>query len=155
AGGTGAFTLALRNPEVFSSVASHSGILAFLYEGPYPFEAGQSRFITELLPEQQSPEVLTIYGEDLSNWRAHDPYSLLALNPVADLSIYFDCGSEDDFQFDALSAAVNELLVLQGIKHEYHSIPGGHDDDLFGVRIEFSLRFHSQHLARPHLQSGD
>lgn len=151
AGGTGAFSLALRHPKVFSSAASHSGILAFLYDGPYPFEPGSARFVSELVPEQQSPEVLAIYGEDIQNWRAHDPYSLLLNDPDANLSIYLDCGSEDDFQFDALSAAVDELLTLNRVEHEYHAVPGGHNDELFGARIEYSLRFHSLHLtkARP------
>ncbi len=146
AGGTGALSLALRNPQAFSSAASHSGIVAFLYDGPYPFLSGQSRFITELNLAQQSPEVTAIYGEDIANWRVHDPYSLVADQATTDLALYLDCGAEDDFQFDALAAALGELLTAKGIDHEYHSIPGKHNDELFGVRIEYSLRFHMRHF---------
>lgn len=147
-GGTGALSLALRNPEVFSSAASHSGIVSLLYEGPYPFESGRAQFLSELVVEEQFPEVVAIYGTEIANWRSHDPYSLVADGLSSDVALYLDCGSEDDFQFDALASALDELLTLKGIDHEYHSVPGGHNDELFGVRIEHSLRFHMQHFEQ-------
>ena len=148
AGGTGALSLALRNPDVFSSAASHSGIVAFLYDGPYPFESGQARFVSEIVEVDQSPEVLAVYGGDIANWRSHDPYSVIEDSSSAGVALYLDCGSEDDFQFNALAAALDELLTSKGVNHECHSVPGGHNDDLFAARIEHSLRFHMRHFEQ-------
>lgn len=46
AGGTGAFSLALRHPDVFSSVASHSGILAFFMESSTSITLSQAATMT-------------------------------------------------------------------------------------------------------------
>lgn len=148
AGGTGALSLALRNPDVFSSASSHSGILAFLYDGPYPFKPGQARFISEVIKADQSPEVMAIYGSDIPSWQSHDPYSIVADSASIAVALYLDCGSEDDFQFDALAAALDELLTSKRIVHEYHLVPGGHNDDFFAKRIEHSLRFHMKHFKQ-------
>lgn len=141
-GGFGAISIALRNPTVFSSAASHSGFVALLYDGPYPYKQGQSIFQTEIVPDPANAEVQQILGLDVANWQAHDPYSLIAANRHTDVALYFDCGSEDEYGFDDLAAAFDELLTSLGIEHEFHSVSGHHDDEFFADRIEYSLRFH-------------
>ena len=58
---------------------------------------------------------------------------MLAIPSVA-VALYLESGSEDDFQFDTLAAALDELLTSNGVDHEYHSVPGGRNDDFFLLR---------------------
>lgn len=146
AGGFGAMSLAIRNPDIYSSAASHSGFLAQLYDGPYPYVSGQAQFLTSIDPETTYGDILSNLGPNIANWRNHDPYSLMAAKPRHDIALYFDCGKEDQFGFLELNLVFDDLLTSLNIDHEFHSPPGQHDDEFFGERIRYSLQFQVSHF---------
>jgi S-formylglutathione hydrolase FrmB len=57
------------------------------------------------------------------------------------VKIYFDCGSEDDFGFDAGAEALDKLLTSRHIPHEYHLYPGGHNWSYFAEHLPALLGF--------------
>jgi S-formylglutathione hydrolase FrmB len=60
------------------------------------------------------------------------------------MKIYFDCGSEDDFGFDAGAEALDKLLTSRRIPHEFHLYPGGHNWSYFAEHLPALLEFHNQ-----------
>jgi S-formylglutathione hydrolase FrmB len=146
AGGNGAMALALRNKQVFSAVASHSGALALLYEGPQPYEKGKARFHSRIDPNPRKKEVEDMFGLDIAEWRRHDPYSLAATLKNGELAIYVDCGSEDEAGFHDHALAFHDRLLELGIAHRFESVPGKHHDDFWKTRIGHSLKFHAEHF---------
>ena len=129
-GGHGALTIALRNPERFSSVSAFSPI-----SNPSNCPWGQ--------------KALTAYlGDDQSSWRQHDASELLN-KAVVKLPILVDQGDNDEFlqrelKPGALIAAAQssdyplELRMQSGYDHSYYFIASF---------IEDHLRFHAKHLA--------
>src|SRR5687767_11461230 len=101
-GGYGAITLALAYPDVFSSAASHSGVLAPARGGgrsPVPAQ----RFDLEALRASWAPGLWAIaspvFGKDSVGWAARDPARLAMRlrnsRPQMLPSLYVDCGTED------------------------------------------------------------
>jgi len=69
------------------------------------------------------------------------------------LQIYFDCGSEDDFGFEAGASALDRILSSRHIPHEFHLYPGGHNWVYFAEHLPALLQFHSrifESASRPH-----
>ena len=60
------------------------------------------------------------------------------------MKIYFDCGSEDDYGFEAGAQALHNVLVSRQIAHEFHLYPGGHNWGYFAEHLPDSLRFNSE-----------
>jgi meso-butanediol dehydrogenase / (S,S)-butanediol dehydrogenase / diacetyl reductase len=52
------------------------------------------------------------------------------------LSIYFNCGQDDNFGFEKGAAALHQLLQKELIAHEYHSYPGDHSLSYFISHFE-------------------
>ncbi len=142
AAGAGAMALALRHKDLFASVASHSGFLALLYDGPHPYDKAKARFLTKIEPDPSKAEGQAIFGFDIATWRAHDPYSLVAGLRNNELAIYFDCGRDDDYGFQDHNLAFDDRLTALRLHHEFHLVPGHHDDELFGSRLPHGLAFH-------------
>src|SRR6266850_1090660 len=61
---------------------------------------------------------------------------------LAGLQIYFDCGSEDDFGFDAGAVALDKTLGSRHISHEFHLYPGGHNWVYVADHLPALLQFH-------------
>ena len=82
---------------------------------------------------------------DRTFWKNNSPFTLVeeGANPTG-MAIYFDCGTEDQFGFDAGARAFHDLLVTRKIPHEFHLYPGGHDWAYFGEHFPTSLEFHSR-----------
>jgi S-formylglutathione hydrolase FrmB len=142
AGGFGAMHLALRHQDLFSSAASHSGLLSLLYDGPKPFKKGTVGFLTTLVKNQKSPEQLAIFGEHLENWKKYDPTTLVKTLKDQQLALYIDCGQDDEFGFQNHALHFHETLLKHKIPHQFHLPPGKHDEDFWRKRIFFSLKFH-------------
>ena len=147
AGGFGAMTIAMRNKQLFASVAAHSAFLSLLYDGPRPFVAGQvtSRSAVDAT-SMPAPAVLA-FGTTVERWRAHDPVSLAGTLRTGELKIYFDCGTEDEYKFLDEAKHLSDELTRFGLDHEFHAVPGRHDDSLWKTRILHSLRFHKRSFA--------
>ena len=151
AGGNGAMALALRHKEIFSSVASHSGSLALLYDGPTPYEKGKTKFLSTIEPHPNKKEIEDIFGLDIAQWRRHDSYSLAENIKNGDLAIYFDCGIEDEYGFHDTALVFHDRLLDLGIGHRFESVPGKHHEDFWKKRIAHSLKFHADHFNRSDL----
>ncbi|MGQ0715554.1 MAG: alpha/beta hydrolase [Gemmatimonadaceae bacterium] len=132
-GGYGAFTLALRYPDVFAAAASHSGMLSPRYVGPEPY-APPTRYAPTIdaLRAKVGPGLWALVapalGEDTIAWRARDPIiharhilSTSAPHP----SLYADVG-RDDF-FLAQNRAFRADIAKLGIPLHYVEHAGRHD----------------------------
>ena len=131
-GGYGALHLAFAHPPLFGSVSAHSAALI----------------------DRISPDVLTGGGLRFLNIAFGDPVDVHygdANNPVrmaerdaglASLKISFDCGTEDDYGFDAGAKALDRILNRRNIPHEFHLYPGHHNWSYVAEHLGASLAFH-------------
>ena len=158
-GGYGALVLAMRHPELFAAAASHSGLDVLTYAGPYPYATGKGMRFAD--PKQWAAGLallgfgrmgdwmLGIFGEDIANWQAHDPATLVEQLGPGTLKLYLDCGTEDAFQFHNGMQYLHDLLIERHIDHEYYLGPGGHDFEMFAARLPHSLAFLRASVAPP------
>jgi S-formylglutathione hydrolase FrmB len=151
-GGYGALAIAMKNPDVFSAAASHSGIASLLYDGPHPFQPGQGRRATRYeawgmtYPASFRAHMQKVFGPDLDAWRAHDPAVMAEDLRPGSLALYIDCGTEDGFQLQDGAAHLSEILRERGVAHELFLVPGNHNFGLWRVRIRESLAFFARHF---------
>ena len=136
-GGYGALHLAFRHPELFSAVSAHSGALI---EKLPAFLGGVA---------QNSPRARVFGGTfgsppDAAFWDRNSPIAVAKTASLGNLKIYLDCGSEDDFGFEAGATALDRVLTSRKIRHEFHLYPGRHDWQYFATHLPASLEFHSR-----------
>jgi len=134
-GGYGALHLAFRHPELFSAVSAHSAALI--------------EKLPNFLGAAQSPRSRVLGGvfglpPDTAFWNANSPLTLARTANLSALKIYFDCGDQDDYGFDAGAAALDKILTSRKIPHEFHLYPGRHDPTYFAEHLPASLAFHSR-----------
>jgi S-formylglutathione hydrolase FrmB len=136
-GGYGSLRFALRYPQLFGSVSAHSAALVAKLpevQAPGPQQEALSRMMG------------SAFGSpfDRAFWNRNNPFTL-AENGVhlEGMKIYFDCGTEDQFGFDAGAQRFHDLLLAHKIPHEFHLYPGGHDWTYFAEHFPASLQFHS------------
>lgn len=140
-GGFGALHLALRHPELFGAVSAHS---AALIEKPPS---------TEIAGAEASAlgRVLgSAFGRpfDPAYWERESPFTIVSTGvKLAGMKIYFDCGTEDDFGFNAGAQQFHDLLEARKIPHEFHLYPGGHNWDYVAQHFPASLEFHAKVFA--------
>jgi S-formylglutathione hydrolase FrmB len=137
-GGYGAFHLAFAHPELFSSVSAHSAALieklpAFLSGNGGMPATGRSRILGAVFGLPPDPAF----------WERNSPLTLARTASISRLRINFDCGTDDDFGFEAGAAALDKILTSRKIPHEFHLYPGRHDWSYFASHLEASLSFHS------------
>lgn len=137
-GGYGALRFAFRYPQLFGSVSAHSAALV----AKLPDVQASS-------PQQEALSRMlgNAFGSpfDRAYWNRNNPFTLIenGVRPEG-MKIYFDCGTEDQFGFDAGAQAFHELLLAKKIPHEFHLYPGGHDWIYFADHFPASLEFHSR-----------
>lgn len=153
-GGFGALMIGMRHKDVFSSVASHSGVTALLYKGPFPFETGKTQLIEDPMTVTKNfgrigTLLYSIFGTDIQNWRDHDPAFLAKSLNDGELAIYLDCGTEDEFRLHNGVSYLHEVLESRGIAHDFTLAPGTHSASFWADRIDDSLAFHTKHFATP------
>jgi S-formylglutathione hydrolase FrmB len=137
-GGYGALRLALRHPDLFGSVSAHSAML---------LEALPKARITGQQEETIAGMLGGVFGSpvDPAFWDRNNPFTIVRNNTRRPLpSIYFDCGTEDDYTFNAGAQAFHDLLASRGIRHEFHLYPGGHNWSYVAQHLAASLQFHSR-----------
>jgi hypothetical protein len=85
----------------------------------------------------------------MAQWRQHDPPYLAGLiSPDCSLSIFFDCGTEDEYiEYPANVAFANSLDAL-GQPYEFQSFPGGHTNQFF-ARFRVGLAWLGERLEEP------
>jgi enterochelin esterase family protein len=135
-GGYGALRFAFAYPELFSSVSAQSA--ALMTEPPQPAETGA---------------LGAAFGNpiDVGHWNENSPFVLAKRNRAhiraSGLSIYFNCGTEDEFGFDHGAAELHRQLQAEGIQHEYHPYPGNHGGEYFLAHLGEVLKFHTRIFA--------
>jgi S-formylglutathione hydrolase FrmB len=143
-GGYGALHLAFRHPQLFSAVSAHS---AALIEKLPVFLGGAAA-------QSNQPNRVRILGGVFGNppdpayWNRESPLRLARTANLAGLKIYFDCGDQDDYGFDAGAAVLDKVLTTRHIAHQFHLYPGRHDPSYFAAHLPASLEFHSRLFAR-------
>jgi len=80
---------------------------------------------------------------DRGFWDRNNPLSIARTANLAGLKIYFDCGTEDDYGFNAGAATLDGILTSRHIAHEFHLYPGQHSWQYFAEHLPDSLEFHS------------
>jgi S-formylglutathione hydrolase FrmB len=133
-GGYGALHIAFQHPQLFTAVGALSAALI------------------EKLPVVSAENTLQInqlrvlgaaFGSpfDSAFWDRNDPLTVARTANLTGLKIYFNCGSEDDYGFDAGANALDKLLTSRHIPHEFHLYPGGHDWTYFAEHLPALLEF--------------
>jgi S-formylglutathione hydrolase FrmB len=135
-GGNGAMCLALKNPDVYSAVVSHSGILSWALH----VEAlGQQSYLTTVAtafsPNPDSPDKYDWPWDDNGDliedvwqrWLEYDAVNLAKTREenVKQLAIYFDHGAVDDAVPVSVSQEFDRVLTEVGIPHVYNEYQGG------------------------------
>jgi len=122
-GGWGALLLAVKHPEMFSTVTTHSA--ALFSELPHPSGTDRrSQFMSQLIGK--------IFGDppDEDYFRTVNPVFVVEVNAAAikksGMKIYFDCGEQDRYGFQESNKAFDEKLTKLGVGHEFHLFPGNH-----------------------------
>ena len=128
-GGGAAINLSFKHPDVFGGCGSHSG------EFVIGHGLGESRIFG---PE---PGATTLR-------QANSP--LLYLDRVAprlpNLSIYFDCGLDDDEL--GQNRELDRRLTQLGVAHTYKEFPGGHSWGYWSRHLHESLRVVTANMQR-------
>jgi S-formylglutathione hydrolase FrmB len=153
-GGFGAMELAMRHPDEFSAAASHSGAIALLYRGPRPFAPGKTELASDVSHWGESAGPIGAWiqeqlGSDIASWKAHDVVELAAKLPPGKIALYFDCGTEDDFNLQDNVQYVHEALTARHIEHQFFLGPGKHNFVFWAARLPNSLTFLRDHTAKP------
>jgi S-formylglutathione hydrolase FrmB len=139
-GGYGALRFAFAHPGMFSAVSAQSA--ALITESPQELNAA-SHSGTPL-----GTVLSSAFGNPINipHWKENDPASLARKNNVgiANLAIYFNCGTEDEYGFETGAAALDRQLQQEHVKHEFHLYPGGHSASYFGAHLGEVIEFHSK-----------
>ena len=64
----------------------------------------------------------------------------------ANLKLYFDCGDQDRYGFDAGAKELDQILTSKGFPHQFVLRPGNHGWSYLDQYLHFSLEFHSASL---------
>lgn len=134
-GGYGALHLAFRHSQLFVAVSAHSA--ALIEKLPNFLGAGQS---------PRARVLGGVFGipPDMAFWNANSPLELARSANLSGLKIYFDCGDQDDYGFEAGASALDKTLSARKIPHEFHLYPGRHDPFYFAAHLPTSIQFHSK-----------
>jgi len=139
-GGYGALRFAFAHPEMFSAVSAQSP--ALITESSQQLDSAAnsgSPFLGVLAP---------VFGKpiDAAHWNANSPFLLAKRNAVAlrSISIYFNCGQDDNYGFEKGAAALDRELSQEHIQHEYHAYPGDHSITYFLSHFAEVMEFHSR-----------
>jgi len=144
-GGYGALRLAFAHPELFGSVSVHSAALMEKLPNISVANAAQNPRMRVLGNVFGSPP-------DRAFWDRNNPLTLARTAKILNLKIYFDCGSEDGYGFNAGAEVLDKILSSRHIAHEFHIYPGGHDWAYFAEHLPASLEFEAEAFG---LSPGD
>src|SRR5579863_1750990 len=102
-GGYGALRLAFAHPEMFSAVSAQSA--ALITDPPKELDAAARS------GEEGADVLAAVFGNpiDMTHWNDNSPFVLAKRNIIAlrKLSIYFNCGQDDNFGFEKGAATLH------------------------------------------------
>ena len=128
-GGHGAFYLAFRHQDIFGAAGSTSGGVDFR---PFP----NNWDIYKRLGK---------YAENKDYWENNTVINMTHLLYSNNLSIIFDCGTEDFFY--KVNCALHEKLMYLNIQHEFISRPGNHGWSYWQSSINSHLYFFNNYFV--------
>ena len=139
-GGYGALRFAFARPDLFSAVSAQSA--ALITESPQQLDAAAAT----------GAPILTVLGPvfgkpiDAQHWTKNNPFALAQQNALRlrAMTIYFNCGQEDNYGFEKGAAQLHVELTAQHVKHEYHPYPGDHSITYFLSHFDEVMEFHSR-----------
>jgi S-formylglutathione hydrolase FrmB len=139
-GGYGALRFAFAYPEKFSAVSAQSA--ALMTESTQELDAA-------LRAGTPTGKLLgSVFGNpiNVTHWKENDPFLLARKNKgaIGKLAIYFNCGRDDEYDFEVGGQALDKQLQQERIKHEFHLYPGNHSASYFGAHIGEVMEFHSK-----------
>jgi S-formylglutathione hydrolase FrmB len=140
-GGYGALHLAFRHPELFSAVSAQSPALINQIPAMQSPNAGsgmRSRVLGETFGSPPDPAF----------WERNSPMTLARTANFSGLKIYFDCGEQDDYGFEAGVKSLDKILGSRHIAHQAHVYPGRHDWQYFAEHLPASLQFQSRNFYK-------
>lgn len=133
-GGFGAVKLGLKHHNLFASVTSHSGALAFTHSDPAK-------------AKELSPEFGRVFGKSPKGG-AEDVFAIVERIDHGKIpAMRIDCGT-DDFLIDQNRSFHKHLEALH-IPHEYQEFAGGHDWVYWDLHVRDAVDFHVKHLDLP------
>jgi S-formylglutathione hydrolase FrmB len=139
-GGYGALRFAFARPNMFLAVSAQSA--ALMTESPQEINAGvrAGTPLGKLLGSAFGNPI------NISHWKENDPLALTRKNKIAigEVAIYFNCGRNDDFDFEVGATALDKQLQEEQIKHEFHLYPGNHSASYFEAHLGEVVEFHSK-----------
>ncbi len=174
-GGYAAFKFGLLYPDVFGTVASHSGLLLLdamltlgpvvVAENPDGFAPDPDKFLTMGMyamsacwsPNPEDPYYVDLpfeypSGEVIeavqAKWVTQDVFHMLDtyVDNFRSLNgIYFDIGLSDELGMDEAYPFMLQKMDAYGLDYTFEAFDGGHFTDTFG-RLEVSLAFISDHM---------
>jgi len=154
-GGFGALVLGMKHTDLFSAVASTSGLVSLGYAGPHPYaglasvELSSPATLGAHYPDRVRDHLRGLFGMNPETWRAVDPVVLAASLEPGRLAIHLDCGEDDDFRFDDHARHLHDVLASRQIAHEWGIKPGRHHFDYWKARLPEILQFFQRSLASP------
>ena len=139
-GGYGALRFAFAHPELFSAVSAQSA--ALITESPLELDRASQA------GAPLAGVLGVVFGNPINvpHWNENSPFLLAKKNATAlrKLSIYFNCGQDDNYGFEKGAAALHDELHEEGVGHEYHSYPGDHSLTYFLSHFSEVMEFHSR-----------
>lgn len=143
-GGYGALRFAFAYPEIFSAVSAQSAALMTAS----PQELNSTMHSGTPLGRLLGP----VFGDpiNVAHWGENDPFVLAKKNRLAisKVAIYFNCGRDDEYQFENGAEALHRQLDSEGIKHEYQLYPGDHSASYFLDHLGEVMQFHSHQFEK-------
>jgi putative tributyrin esterase len=153
-GGGGAISMGLSHPELFCSIASHSGSIGSYRRAREAIQTGKTRFDLSKIREDT---IMRYRGIDLTGFSTMkertpvgrpfltiedvdkvDPFKLVLDLPKDKIPhIYFDCGYQDFLLPDALEFL--DLLKENEIPFQCGLSQGGHEEDYWGRELIVSM----------------
>lgn len=131
-GGYGAVKLGLKHHEMFCSVNSHSGALAFTREAKHSLN-------------HTTPEFVRIFGKSPKDG-PEDPFAIAERVDHGRIpALRIDCG-KDDFLIEQNREFHKHLEALR-IPHEYEEFPGAHDWTYWDKHVQEAVAFHAKNLG--------
>lgn len=133
-GGYGAMKLALKHPDMFCSVVSHSSAFDFAHG-----------------TRHDSPEFRRIFG-DKPTGGPDDLFTIAEkLDRAKAPAVRFDCGTKDGLL--PSSRAFHKHLLRLHIPHQYKEYPGDHNWAYWDVHVQEAIKFHWKHLRHEPVES--
>ncbi|MGO9533313.1 MAG: alpha/beta hydrolase [Dissulfurispiraceae bacterium] len=128
-GGHGAFVLCLRNPKIFLSVSSMSGILD----------------ITRHKNQWHLAEVFgPCEGGCVADWERHSALKLIerSADYIHSLPMLITVSKDDQLSIDD-NRLVHRQLEKMNVEHLYYESPGGHDWAYWTSQLPLHVSFHA------------